>query len=89
VGIKINPAIEVIKMNKNVKRPAPTKTKKPVEKKKFIEKRVRRDNSVELIIKKSPMETIWGKILLIVILIGFVLLPVASLVWLIVEALNR
>jgi hypothetical protein len=75
----------VKKVNKNVKKAKPTKK----EKSKFMETRIRSDNSKEIIIKKSPMETIWGKILLGVILIGFVLLPVVSLVWLIIEAVSR
>ena len=77
------------RVNKEQKKASKSTNKKPVEKKKFIEKHVRRDNSVELIIKKSPMETIWGKILLAVILIGFVLLPIASLIWLIIQAVSR
>ncbi|HOI47160.1 MAG TPA: hypothetical protein PLR26_05455 [Bacilli bacterium] len=70
-------------MNKDVKK------QNQVKKDKFIETRVRSDNSKEVIIKKSPMETTWGKILLGVILVGFVLLPVASLIWLIIEAVSR
>lgn len=65
------------------------KKQNQVKKDKFIETRVRSDNSKEVIIKKSPMETTWGKILLGVILVGFVLLPVASLIWLIIEAVSR
>lgn len=71
------------KVNKDVKK------QNQVKKDKFIETRVRSDNSKEVIIKKSPMETAWGKILLGVILVGFVLLPVASLIWLIIEAVSR
>lgn len=71
------------KVNKDVKK------QKPVKKDKFMETRVRSDNSKEVIIKKSPMETAWGKILLGVILVGFVLLPVASLIWLIIQAVSR
>jgi len=70
-------------VNKDVKK------QNQVKKDKFIETRVRSDNSKEVIIKKSPMETTWGKILLGVILVGFVLLPVASLIWLIIEAVSR
>lgn len=70
-------------MNKDVKK------QNQVKKDKFMETRVRSDNSKEVIIKKSPMETAWGKILLGVILVGFVLLPVASLIWLIIQAVSR
>ncbi|MGI6758955.1 MAG: hypothetical protein ACOX40_04140 [Bacilli bacterium] len=48
-------------------------------KKKFIEKRVRHDNSVEIIVNKTPTKTWWGKLAIILILVGMVLVPVVML----------
>ncbi|HHU79815.1 MAG TPA: hypothetical protein GXZ35_00560 [Acholeplasmataceae bacterium] len=48
-------------------------------KKKFIEKRVRHDNSVEIIVNETPTKTWWGKLAIILILVGMVLVPVVML----------
>ena len=51
-------------------------------KKKFIEKRTRADNLNEFIVKDAPTKTWWGKLILIIILVGFVLLPLIGLLFL-------
>lgn len=49
-------------------------------KKKFIEKKVRHDNSVEIIVNETPMKTWWGKLAIILILVGMVLIPIVMLI---------
>lgn len=58
--------------------------KKVNEKKPFVKTRTKIDNSVEVEFQKSPASTLWGKILIVVIVAGTILLPVviALLQWL-------
>lgn len=53
--------------------------KNKANKKKFIEKKVRHDNSVEIIVNETPTKTWWGKAAIILILVGMVLVPVVML----------
>ena len=48
--------------------------------KKFVEKRVKADQSVEYIVNGSPSKTWWGKVVVALIIIGTVLVPVAGLI---------
>jgi hypothetical protein len=58
-------------------------------KKKFLEKKVRHDNSVELIVTETPMKTWWGKTIIILILAGMVLLPVVLLIVSIIQGISK
>lgn len=49
-------------------------------KRKFIEKQVRADNTTEFIIRDTPTKTWWGKAIIIIILVGFVVIPVIALI---------
>jgi hypothetical protein len=55
--------------------------KKNTNKKPFIATRKRMDNSVEVILQKSPSKTTLGKILLFLVVAGTILLPVALLIY--------
>lgn len=59
------------------------------EKKAFITTKERPNNTVEVEIQKSPAKTIGGKIFLILILAGTVLLPVAIMIYTLVQALIK
>lgn len=48
--------------------------------KKFIEKQVRADNTTEFVIRETPTKTWWGKTIIIIILVGFVVIPVVALI---------
>ncbi len=51
------------------------------ENKKFVEKRVKADQSVEYVVNGSPSKTWWGKVVVALIIAGTVLLPVAGLIF--------
>lgn len=59
------------------------KTKK--DKKPFVKTRVKRDNSIEVEIQKSPAKTLLGKIFLILVVIGTVVAPVVALIYLMIQ----
>lgn len=59
------------------------KTKK--DKKPFVKTRVKRDNSIEVEIQKSPAKTLLGKIFLILVVIGTVVVPVVALIYLMIQ----
>ncbi len=50
-------------------------------KKKFVEKRVKADESVEYIVNGSPSDTVWGKVVVALIVIGTVVVPLAGLIY--------
>lgn len=68
-------------MKKNQKVVKPKKEKKP-----FVETRVKPDNSIEVEFKKNPSETISGKIILLLIIFGMVIMPVVLVIILISKA---
>ncbi|HHX79188.1 MAG TPA: hypothetical protein GX695_05505 [Acholeplasmataceae bacterium] len=59
------------------------KTKK--DKKPFVKTRVKRDNSIEVEIQKSPAKTLLGKIFLILVIFGTVVVPVVALIYLMIQ----
>ncbi len=50
------------------------------EKQNYIEKRTKADNTVEYVVHGSPSKTIWGKVVVALIIAGTILIPVASLI---------
>ncbi|MFA6627839.1 MAG: hypothetical protein WCT17_04850 [Bacilli bacterium] len=56
------------------------------EKKPFIKTRTRIDNSIEVEFQKSPAKTFVGKILIWLIIAGTILVPLASLIYIMIEA---
>ena len=66
-----------MKDNKNVKK----------EKKAFMTTKERPNNTVEVEIQKSPAKTIGGRIFLVLILAGTVLLPVGVMIYTLIEML--
>lgn len=48
--------------------------------KKFIEKRTKADESVEYVVHGSPSKTVWGRVLVWLIIIGTIVLPLAGLI---------
>mgnify|MGYP006991726316 CR=1 FL=1 len=53
--------------------------------KKFIEKRTKANNNVEYIVHGSPSKTIWGKVVVALIVAGTVLLPLAGLIYALIQ----
>ena len=51
----------------------------------FIKTRKKMDNSVEVVLQKSPAKTTLGKVLLYLVVAGTVLLPVALLIYVLIE----
>jgi hypothetical protein len=49
--------------------------------KKFVEKRVKADGSQEYIVNGSPSKTLWGKVVVALIIAGTILVPVAALIF--------
>ena len=49
--------------------------------KKFVEKRVKADGSQEYIVNGSPSKTLWGKVVVALIIVGTILVPVAALIF--------
>ncbi|MGI6710016.1 MAG: hypothetical protein ACOX4W_01020 [Bacilli bacterium] len=70
-------------MKKNQKAKKTKKEKKPL-----LETRVKPDNSVEVELKKNPAETIFGKILLLLIIAGMILVPLILVIKLLIDAMN-
>ena len=68
-----------MKDNKNVQK----------EKKAFMTTKERPNNTVEVEIQKSPAKTIGGRIFLVLILAGTVLLPVGVMIYKIIEMLLK
>ena len=68
-----------MKDNKNVKK----------EKKAFMTTKERPNNTVEVEIQKSPAKTIGGRIFLVLILAGTVLLPVGVMIYTLIEMLLK
>lgn len=54
------------------------------EKQKFIVKEKKADRT-EFAIKKSPGKTIWGKVLIALIILGTLVLPIVSLIVLLIQ----
>ncbi|MBQ8292852.1 MAG: hypothetical protein IJX78_03470 [Bacilli bacterium] len=50
------------------------------EKQNYIEKRTKADNTVEYVVHGSPSKTVWGKIVVGLIIAGTILIPVISLI---------
>lgn len=73
---------------KNIDKKNKPVNKKVKEKKPFAETRVKPDNSVEVEFKKNPSETTLGKILLLLIVSGMILLPVVLVIILLFKAFN-
>lgn len=61
------------------------KKENKVEKKPFAKTKVRYNNSVEVEFQKSPAKTLLGKIFLALIIIGTVGVPVAALIYLMLQ----
>lgn len=55
--------------------------KKDNTKKPFIKTKKKLDNSVEVVLQKSPAKTTIGKVLLYLVVVGTILLPVAVLIY--------
>lgn len=68
-----------MKDNKNVQK----------EKKAFMTTKERPNNTVEVEIQKSPAKTIGGKIFLVLILAGTVVLPVVLLIYTLIQSLMK
>jgi hypothetical protein len=67
---------KVKKDNKNEKTP-------------FIKTKVKANNSIEVEIQKNPANTLVGKILIYVIVVGMTLLGAAALIFLMIELAKR
>ncbi len=63
--------------------------KKKQTKEPFIKTRKKFDNSIEIEMKKSPAETKVGKVTVALIVAGTVLVPLAALIYVIVEKISR
>ena len=59
--------------------------KKKKDKKPLIKTRKRMDNSIEVIVQKSPAKTTSGKLLLYLVVAGTVLLPIAILIYVLIQ----
>ena len=55
------------------------------ENKAFIKTRKRMDNSVEIELSKSPAKTKLGKVIVYLIVAGTLLVPLAALIWVMIE----
>lgn len=68
-----------------------TNKKQQAKKKKtpFIKTRVKRDNSVEVEIQKSPDKTIIGKTALLIMILAMTLLGLVGLVILIIQVIDK
>lgn len=62
---------------------------KNTNKKKPIEVVKKRDNSVEVAIRENPAKTTFGKVAGIVVLVGFVVLPVVALIMALVDMMSN
>ncbi len=66
------------KNNKNVKKQ---------EKEHLIKTKIKKDNSIEVSVTKSPGKTLAGKIVAWLIIAGTILVPLAGLIYLLVQAM--
>jgi hypothetical protein len=57
-------------------------------KKKAIEIIRKRDKTIEVAIRENPAKTTFGKIAAVIILVGFVLVPVVTLIFALISLLN-
>ncbi|XMB66514.1 hypothetical protein RI065_09445 [Mycoplasmatota bacterium zrk1] len=57
-------------------------------KKKPIEIVKKRDNSIEVAIRKNPAKTTFGKVTGIVVIVGFVILPVVGLLYALIRMMS-
>lgn len=64
-----------------------SKNNKKVEKEHLIKTKVKADNSIEVEIKKNPGKTTTGKIVAWLIIAGTVLVPLAGLIYILIEAM--
>jgi hypothetical protein len=58
-------------------------------KKKAIEIIRKRDKTIEVAIRENPAKTTFGKVAAVIILVGFVLVPVITLIFSLIDLLNR
>lgn len=65
------------------------KKNKKSEKKPFIKTRTRMDNSIEVELQKSPAKTFMGKLLLFFVIAGTVVLPIAVLIYVMIEMASK
>ncbi len=56
--------------------------------KKSVEVIRKRDNTIEVAIRKNPAKTTFGKVAGIVILIGFIVLPVVALIFALIDMMS-
>jgi hypothetical protein len=61
-------------------------TKTP--KKKPIEIIRKRDKTIEVAIRENPAKTTFGKVAAVIILVGFVLVPVVTLIFALIQLIN-
>jgi hypothetical protein len=59
-----------------------------VAKKKAIEIIRKRDKTIEVAIRENPAKTTFGKVTAVIILVGFVLVPVITLIFALIQLLN-
>jgi hypothetical protein len=59
-----------------------------VAKKKAIEIIRKRDKTIEVAIRENPAKTTFGKVIAVIILVGFVLVPVITLIFALIQLLN-
>lgn len=59
-----------------------------VVKKKSIEIIRKRDKTIEVAIRENPAKTTFGRIASVIILVGFVLVPVITLIFALISLLN-
>ena len=58
-------------------------------KKKSIEVIKKRDNTIEVAIRKNPAKTTFGRIAGLVVLVGFVVLPVVALIFALINMMSN
>ena len=59
-----------------------------VAKKKAIEIIRKRDKTIEVAIRENPAKTTFGKVAAVIILVGFVLVPVITLIFALIQLLK-
>lgn len=62
------------------------KTKTNDKPKKLVKTKVRHDSSIEVDFQKNPKDTVIGKILLYLIVAGTILVPIAGLIFALIQA---
>ena len=63
--------------------------KKKTEKKPLIKTKVKRDNTVEVEIQKTPDKTIVGKVIILILVFGMSVLMLVSLIMLIIQIADK